>query len=148
MWKWDVRQIEGLHSFIQWLFPLNEPSANDLKAPILSEAEITEFRTDAKVRANMMMSFRMMLNYYGFALAADGRSIAPSPDFEAKSGWIYPSNHNFLRITRILKSLMLLSFQDEARMMFAALKEVYLTHRIYIGPVTYKYWCNAVGEPG
>jgi hypothetical protein len=146
MWAWESRQIESIHSFIQWLFPLDEPSANNFKAPILTEAEIVEFRADGTIRQNMMMSLRMMLKYYGFAISPDASSIQKASDFEARSGWIYPSNHNYLRITRILKSLMLLAFEDQARKFFAALKDVYRTHRLYIGPVTYKFWCEAVGE--
>ena len=148
MWTWEGKQIEGIHSFIQWLFPLDEPSTNNVKAPILSEAEIEEFRTNSTVRENMMKSLRMMLRYYGFTFAPDGKSIQKSSDFEARSGWIYPTNHNYLRITRILKSLMLSGFDAEARMLFAALRDVYGTHRRYIGPVTFKFWCDAVGEHG
>jgi hypothetical protein len=146
MWKWEGRQIEGIHSFIQWLFPLDEPSANNFKAPILTKDEIVQFRTDVTVRDNMMMSLRIMLKYYGFTLDPDGETIQKADDFEARSGWIYPSNHNYLRITRILKSLVLLDFEKEAHMFFVALREVYHTHRNYIGPVTYEYWCDAVGE--
>jgi hypothetical protein len=146
MWTWEGRQIEGTHSFIQWIFPLNEASANSFKAPILNDQEIEEFKTNAKVRENMMMSLRMMLKYYGFAFAPDGESIQKAIDFEARSGWLYPSNHNYLRVTRILKSLMLLDFQKEARAFFAALRNVYQTHHRYIGPITWKFWCEAVGE--
>lgn len=148
MWKWEAKQIEGIDSFIHWLFPLDEPSEGNLKAPILTKDDIAEFRTNGQIRENLMMSFRMMLRYYGFTYAPDATSIERASDFEARSGWLYPSNHHYLKITRILKCLMLLDFEDVAHMFFSALREVYGTHRMYIGPVTYKFWRNTVGEPG
>ena len=146
MWTWEARRIETIHNFIQWLFPLDVPSANSFKVPILTAEDIVEFRTDAEIRRKLMMSLRMMLKYCGFRFTADATAIEKSDDFEARSGWIYPSNHNYLRISRILNCLMLLDFRDQAHMFFDALKDVYRTHRRYIGPVTYKFWCDAVGE--
>jgi len=148
MWTWEGRQIEGIHTFIQWLFPLNEASANSFNAPILSKEDIEEFKSDDVMRQNLMKSFRIMLRYYGFAFTDDELSIAKANDFETRSGWIYPSNHNYLRISRILKCLMLLDFQDEAQMLFSELKEIYRTHSKYIDPITYQYWCKAVGSKG
>jgi hypothetical protein len=100
MWKWEGRQIEGIHSFIQWLFPLDEPSANNFRAPILTKDEIVQFRTDVTVRDNMMMSLCIMLKYYGFTLDPDGETIQKADDFEARSGatwlFVYPSTYRSL----------------------------------------------------
>jgi hypothetical protein len=145
MWTWDDRKIESLHSFIQWMFPLKEPSANSLDAPILTKEDIEQFKTDPEIRARLMKSFLMMIHYYGFAFSDDNTSIVKGPDFETRSGWLYPSNHNYLRITRILKCLVLSNFQNEAVMFYKALEEIYKTHGRYIGPTSYRYWCNAVG---
>jgi len=146
MWTWEGRRVETIHNFIQWLFPLNVASANSFKAPILTEEDIQQFKTDAEIRGRLMQSLRMMLKYYGFTFAKEGSQIVKAKDFEARSGWLYPSNHNYLRISRILNCLMLLDFDQEAHMFFRALREVYRTHRIYIGEVTWGHWCRAVGE--
>jgi Opioid growth factor receptor (OGFr) conserved region len=148
IWTWEGRRVETIHNFIQWLFPLDVPSANSFKAPILTTEDIEEFRTNTEIRNRMMKSLRMMLKYYGFAFAEGGGGIAKANDFEARSGWIYPNNHNYLRISRMLKCLMLLDFPKEAHMFFSVLKDLYRTHRRYIGPTTYEYWCKAVEEAG
>jgi hypothetical protein len=144
MWTWEGRRVEATHTFIQWLFPLDVPSGNSFGAPILIKEDIQQFRTDPEIRTNLMKSFQMMLKYYGFAFSNDNKSIVKASDFEARSGWIYPSNHNYLRISRILNCLMLLGFTTEAEMFFNVLDEVYKTHRRYIGPTTYQYWEKAV----
>ena len=87
----------------------------------------------------------MMLEYYGFKFTTNKTAIVKANDFESRSGWIYPSNHNYLRISRIIKCLMLLDFQDEAQMFFSVLKGMYKTHAKYIGPITYQHLCMAVG---
>jgi hypothetical protein len=146
MWTWDGRRVETLHNFIQWLFPLDVPSANSFKAPILTKEEIAEFKTDPELRRRLMESLRMMLRYYGFQFADDGSAIEKAKDFETRSGWLYPENHNYLRISRILNCLVLLGFSGEARMFFEALREIYRTHRRYIGEISWGHWCRAVGE--
>ena len=91
-----------------------------------------------------------MLGFYGFAMrpAADpaqGMTIAPAGDFDAKSrNWLTTANHNHLRITRILKSLILLGLKREAQEWFAALQRVYVANADVIGRTTYEYWRNAV----
>ncbi len=54
------------------------------------------------------------------------------------------ANHNHLRITRILKSLILLGLKREAQEWFAALQRVYVANADIIGRTTYEYWRNAV----
>ena len=39
IWSWDAARLEGVHDYIQWLFPLPEPSAFNPQAPILTEAD-------------------------------------------------------------------------------------------------------------
>ena len=52
-------------------------------------------------------------------------------------------NHNWLRITRVLRSLHLLGLPDEARAFFALLATV----RQQIDPTTWRYW-EAAARPG
>ncbi len=50
MWTWEGRQVEATHAFIQWLFPLDVPSGNSIGAPILSNEDVEQFRTDKEIR--------------------------------------------------------------------------------------------------
>jgi hypothetical protein len=155
IWGWNDRQLEVVHTYIQWLFPLRERSQAVPNSPTITEAEAREFRRDPELKERVLHSFRLMLGFYGFTLhpAADsagdpagGVSITPAADFDAKSrNWLRPANHNHLRITRILKSLCILGLQREAREWFAALQRVYVANADLIGRTTYEYWREAVG---
>jgi hypothetical protein len=154
IWGWNDRQLEAVHTYIQWLFPLREPSRAVPSSPTITEAEAREFRRDPELKARVLRSFRLMLGFYGFAIGeapatpenpSGGVSIAPAADFEAKSrNWLTVANHNHLRITRILRSLRLLGLKHEAVEWFAALQRVYVASADVIGRTTWEYWRNAV----
>jgi hypothetical protein len=146
IWGWSDRQLESVHTYIQWLFPLREPSQAVPGSPTIAAAEVEEFRRDPALRERVLRSFRLMLGFYGFAMSpAGGVTIAPSAEFAAKSGnWLTAANHNHLRITRILKSLVLLGLKREALAWFAALERVYADNAGLIGRTTYEYWRSAV----
>ena len=61
--------------------------------------------------------------------------------------WAYP-NHNWLRITRILRSLRLLGLEGESRSLYAWLDATYRSGRFPIPADTFRYWTEAVeGTP-
>ena len=150
IWDWSNDRLEHEHTYIQWLFPLCDPSHAVPDSPIITDAEVGEFNRDPALRDRVRRSLRLMLDFYGFTLlaAADparGVTIVPSPSFAVRShAWLTPGNHNHLRISRILKSLCILGLQREAREWFAALQLVYGEHVDTIGSVTYHFWRSAV----
>ena len=89
-------QAEKNHDYIQWLFPLDEPSRSVNGAPVLTELEIDEIRQSSLAQANLAKSARWFLGF-----------------LERNNHWISKYNHNHLRITRAIKSLRLLT-SDEA----------------------------------
>jgi len=150
IWGWSHDRLEHEHTYIQWLFPLREPSHAVPDSPIITEAEVREFNRDRALQERVRRSLSCMLGFYGFAMrtAADtarGVTIVPAPGFAVRShAWLTPGNHNHLRISRILKSLCILGLQREAREWFAALQLVYGEHTDTIGSVTYHFWRSAV----
>jgi hypothetical protein len=150
IWGWNDRQLEVVHTYIQWLFPLREPSQAVPGSPTITEDEARVFRQDPALKERALRSFRLMLGFYGFVMSpaadtANGMTLAPAADFEVKSrNWLTTANHNHLRITRILKSLILLGLKREAQEWFAALQRVYVANADIIGRTTYEYWRNAV----
>jgi hypothetical protein len=142
--RWDDKEIENSHNIIQWLFPLDKPSLNVANTPVMTGHEIEEFRRDPELRNGVLRSLARMLRFYGLRMATPDMVIVKGKDFDQKSGWIYPRNHNYKRITRILKSLRLLGFEAEARCLYAALEEIYKTHQRYIGHDVFAYWERAI----
>jgi hypothetical protein len=149
---WDYGKLEFEHTYIQWLFPLPERSKAEPDSPILSNGEIKRFAEGEDLRNTLRRSFEMLLGFYGFSLryiqdAPRLPLVKPSEEFtERAKRWLSANNHNYLRITRILRSLTLLGLAAEAKEFFAALQRVYLTNTEKIGSYTYNYWRNAVGH--
>jgi hypothetical protein len=140
---WDDDALEEVHDFIQWLFPLPEPSRFNPDAPLLSPEEIAAFRADASLRANLDRAFARILRFLGLARSADG-TVQEGPDFSARAAdvWAAP-NHNWLRITRILRSLRLLGLEEQSRSLYRHLDHQYHHGRAPISADTFHYWTEA-----
>ena len=144
---WSDQQLELIHNYIQWLFPLTEFSAFNPSAPILDSAAIIQFRSDSVIQENLSCSFKRMLAFYGFETHRQDNmlTVLRSEQYARQSiNWLTQNNHNFLRITRILKSLRLLGKNEEAQAFLMALKAVYAEEKNTIGRTTLHYWTRAV----
>ena len=93
----DDRSVERTHDFIQWLFPLAEPSGANRRAPVLSAADVEAVQACGMSQIALAAATDRMTAFYQF-----------------NTHWLVPYNHNHLRITRIIKSLRLLRGEDEA----------------------------------
>jgi hypothetical protein len=148
IWAWDDARLESVHDYIQWLFPLPEPSAFNPAAPILTEAAVEAFRADPHLGQRLLRSLTTMLDFYGFALAAGSGGaprIEPAAAFAAKCrGWLHPGNHNHLRLTRILTSLRLLGLEAHARALYVCLADVARDHPHAVSAATLAFWQRAV----
>ena len=144
---WDDSRLEDVHDYIQWLFPLKERSAFNAFAPLLTENDIAVLKADKGARANILHALARMIDFYGFTVNMQGKdlAIARSQDFERKlRNWLTPHNHNFLRITRILKSTVLLGREKYAAAFLKALEQVYTDHPEIIGGDAIRDWKDAV----
>jgi hypothetical protein len=143
---WRDNMLEAVHDFIQWLFPLPEPSRFNPDAPLLAPEDIAAFRQDPALRANLRRSFQRILTFLGLA-ETDGGEVVEGPNFaqRAPDVWDYP-NHNWLRITRILRSLHLLGLDAEAQALYRRLDDFHTRRRFPIGDDTFRYWTAAVRD--
>jgi Opioid growth factor receptor (OGFr) conserved region len=143
VWGWGDDELEAVHDFIQWLFPLPEPSGYNPNAPLLSAEDVAAFRSDPLLQANLHKSFERILTFLGLSLV-DG-TVREGPNFTDRSAdvWLAP-NHNWLRITRILRSLHLLGLEADARALFDRLTALRQSGRFPIRADTFRYWTAAV----
>ncbi|WP_029074132.1 opioid growth factor receptor-related protein [Kaistia adipata] len=144
---WDDADLERVHDYIQWLFPLPERSAFNPDAPVLTPADIAAFRQRAELHASLHAAFTRLLAFYGFAERRnEGRlEIVRTAEFSQKArNWLRPGNHNLLRISRILRALTLLGLKDEAHAFLAALEALHAEAGDRFGPVALSYWRRAV----
>lgn len=97
--KFSDEELEDVHDYIQWLFPLREASEAVPGSPFLeSEETIQILRNNEDVQESMVTALVRMHRFYR------------DNDF-----WLKQNDHNHLRITRILKSVSLLNSQENAQ---------------------------------
>ena len=90
-------------------------------APRLTERERGAMLADDTFAPNYLLAFERMLTFYGFGQSDRGLCRLPLFDSRAQV-WLTPGNHNYLRLTRIQKSLRLFGYEDESRRLFRALQ--------------------------
>jgi hypothetical protein len=93
----DDSALERFHDFIQWLFPLTEPSRAVPDAPVLDAASLERLRASTTAQARQRQAADRMLQFY-----------------TATDHWLTRFDHNHLRITRIIKSLRLIAGDEDA----------------------------------
>ena len=119
----DDMWLEREHDYIQWLFPISETSEHNPQAPLIDAEVIAAFKQDERLRLSQRRAFARMAQFYGFTVIEDedehGKPeifLSRAPHFErSKTRWISANNHNYKRITRMLKSLSLLSSPHHAQ---------------------------------
>lgn len=148
IWTWDHDLLESSHNYIQWLFPLNEPSQFNHEAPVLNDELSLKLKSSPQVIKNLKKSFVLMMSFYGFGYDSDPKMkiCTYAPDFiERQKIWYTEGNHNFLRITRILKCLNKFGLTEEAKAFFDILTNLHMKNP-EIGKSAYGYWKQAMPE--
>jgi hypothetical protein len=146
IWRMSLDDLEYNHDYIQWLFPLRERSGVHPDVPVLDHTTIRAFATPG-LQERLARSASVMAEFYGLEIVDDGAHLAMrrSSSFEERRrNWLTRGNHNFLRLTRIMKSLAILGRGDLARAWLGALLSIYDEYGDDIGPTTVAYWRAAV----
>ncbi|KAK0055170.1 dentin sialophosphoprotein-like isoform X1 [Biomphalaria pfeifferi] len=110
-WEKDYNRLEQHHGYIQWIFPIREEGMNSLAQPLqLQEIEAIQKNLEAKAR--ILKSYKMMLGFYGMKLVDEERgTIQRAKNYRERFENLTYHTHNYLRITRILKSLGELGYE-------------------------------------
>ncbi|GAA6221819.1 opioid growth factor receptor-like [Lates japonicus] len=109
-WKGDYDILEHVHTYIQWLFPLQEPGMNH-EARTLTKEEIQDFRNSRIAKENLLKSYELMLDFYGITLRDKKTGeVKRASNWRQRFNNLNNHTHNNLRITRILKCLGTLGY--------------------------------------
>ncbi len=118
--------LERTHDFIQWLFPLPEPSAAVPGSPVLSPDDIQAIRVSE-------------LAPIAIAGATDRMAVF----YQTTHDWLMPNDHNHRRITRIIRSLRLLQGDEAADAFRDAILERVEATRAPVSARSRGYWATA-----
>lgn len=124
--SFDNGTLERTHDYIQWLFPLPEPSSAVPDAPVLSAEEIEAIRDSAMAQIALAAASDRMDAFYRMT-----------------HDWLMPNDHNHLRITRIIRSLRLLRGDDEAEAFKARILARVEATRAPVSARSRGYWQTA-----
>ena len=149
---WDDLKLESDQTYIMTLFPLRPLFTPTPLANQLQQADIDAFQARPDLRDSLRRALDRLLAFYGFQRMNTGHGvrITPRSNFNEASGkWLTGNrNPNLFRISRILRSLILLSLVDEAMAFFAALEEVHAVSSRSVGKTVphedYQRWRAAV----
>lgn len=142
IWSMSDAEMEDRHDFIQWMFPLDVPSQFNSQAPILTPEVAKCFRSDLLILGNLRKSLLRFVSFLGIEGKGDGGFRLVRIPGNVWGGF----NHNFLRISRVLRCLGLVGLEEEQDDLWCLLK--YLDGREDFGvPArTLKYWQEAAGR--
>ena len=128
IWNFSDEDIEYTHDFIQLLFPLNEKS-NAISNGIYldSNKAILSIKANKLATENIVKSSKWFLSFLA-----------------RNSHWKRKHDHNYLRITRIIKSLRLLVSDQEANKFYESFMQLVDENlKSKINLTTLTYWENA-----
>ena len=126
VWQFDDDAIDFTHDFIQWMFPLREASGSNFTAPTLLASEIETIRSSLQCLRNLEESTKWMLSF-----------------FNRTEVFFHYTNHNHLRVTRIIKSLRLLHSDLLADNFKQEVLNMVQSRAARINPVTVAFWLSA-----
>jgi Opioid growth factor receptor (OGFr) conserved region len=135
-WAADVlafsdAELEQVHDYIQWLFPLPTRSSAQPDAPVLTEAESDAIQADRRATDTLAQAADRMLRFY-----------------QGTDAWLTAYDHNHLRITRILRSLGLLIGPDAARRFHRAVLDRHEAAGAPVNTDTLRFWAAAADQQG
>ena len=126
--------MEECHDQVQWMFPLHEESNFAMTYPILNAQLVEKLKDNAYIITNITRAIHRMSDFYGF----------PTNDRNKQRLWCKDSDHNLLRITRIIRCARFFGLDDEATEFYD--KAVEASHYFCISNVTRAYWWRAQHE--
>ena len=157
--SWDNEKLERVHDYIQYLFPLPEPSPINPGAWTVNREVFDAFRSRVDLRDQLRKSLTLMGQFYGFKVIRPGStsgdvSLSFAPELDRSSPhyfpdrakvWVKPMNHNHLRITRIIRCLRVLGLETDAQNFYTICLEVARRSEEALG---LRNTHNGTGPPG
>ncbi|XP_050838117.1 opioid growth factor receptor isoform X2 [Serinus canaria] len=111
-WGDKYETLEENHSYIQWLFPLREHGMNWRAKPLTCQ-EIQAFRKSKEVMDRFLRAYKLMLGFYGINLVnKETGELERAENWRERFENLNRFSHNNLRITRILKCLGEMGYED------------------------------------
>jgi hypothetical protein len=125
IWNYSDEEIEGIHDFIQILFPLNKKSQSVFHGYYLETDDLVQsLKDDEQVKESILKSSEWFLSF-----------------LKTHDYWKRGYNHNQLRITRVIECLRLIVGDKEADSFYNSILKLCISSNI--GESCLEYWKHA-----
>lgn len=115
--EWGDELMECCHNYVQWLFPTDEPSRFNSDAPLIDESVGLAASRDPVVKENFLKGFARFMKFLGLSIVTQSGELqlAKAANFEKRKlmCWEGPQNHNWMRVSRVLRCLQIMGFEEE-----------------------------------
>tara|TARA_X000000950_G_scaffold116412_1_gene146136 strand:+ start:2229 stop:2672 length:444 start_codon:yes stop_codon:yes gene_type:complete len=126
IWSFTDDEIEDNYDFIQLIFPLDKPNeAVDHNIYLKDVNEFLKIKSDEIIKNNIIKSKDWFIDF-----------------LKRNDQWKLYSDHNQLRITRIIECLRLLISDDEADLFYSTILSM-VGKKVNINEITLDYWSKA-----
>lgn len=145
--KFSPERWEACHDHIQWAFPSDIPSQFNPNAPRIVPVDLDYelAHLSAVTIAQITMNSRLLTNQYYKSVGFD--TFLHREIDTTHNNIFTPDNHNFRRLTRIMRSKMLfheeLSAEQLRNYLFTRGIEAANRHSCLIHQETFRHWYNA-----
>jgi hypothetical protein len=93
IWALDAFWLEHDHKYIQWLFPIDSQTKFNRHAPLLTLADMAEFKCSTELAKSLETSLNVMLSFFG--MEWKNSEIIPSNTLNIRDHiWLKASGHN------------------------------------------------------
>lgn len=154
---WSDEKLDACHDYIQWLFPTDEPS-QFCNAPLVSEEDKVLFQTDEELGNRLTSAAKRFFEFLGLDLTVmedevtdDEVTFDPTvivvrgDNFSERRPYVWKEfNHNWLRITRVLRSLQVLGCAELAQAFFVCLQGLRDSEGIAESGTSFSHWEKAM----
>ncbi len=141
IWSLNDFWLEHDHKYIQWLFPIDSQTKFNRHAPMLTPADMEAFSKSEILKQAQRNSLSIMLRFFGMQQV--GNIIVPTEHLNIRDHiWLKHGGHNHLRISRIIRSLMLCG-QPELSLLFQ--RSMLETAEKFgeVSEITKEFWLNS-----
>ncbi|MFW1135904.1 opioid growth factor receptor-related protein [Vibrio parahaemolyticus] len=141
IWSLNDFWLEHDHKYIQWLFPIDTHTKFNRHAPHLTLEDIETFSNSEVLKQAQRNSLSIMLRFFG--MQQDGNRIFATEHLNIRDHiWLKHGGHNHLRISRIIRSLMLCGQPELSKGVQKAMLET-AEQFGEVSDVTKNFWLNS-----
>lgn len=134
-------ELESCHDYIQWLFPLRDPSPYNPEAPVVTQEVAEAFQASPELQKRMHQALLRMMHFYSMVLKETPQGFELLLPADALSlHWMTADNHNHHRISRILASLKILGLDAHVAALWQGLQKLAVAYPQAISSATVTHW--------